>query len=77
MYGRKRYSPIKKPIEPPLPSVIPPSAIPTYVCGHCGKIKQFTSKTVTLTGHQDDNSLFLVVRICEDCGKLLQEWLSK
>ena len=69
-YGKRRYGRLNKPVAPP-----PPEATPTYVCNHCGKIKQFSPRTVTLTG-VIDNALFLTGRICEDCGKLLQDWMK-
>jgi hypothetical protein len=71
MYGKRRYGRINKDQH------VTPEAIPTFVCGHCSKISKFTPKTVTLIGHQDDNSLFIVTRICQDCAKLLREWVKK
>lgn len=67
-YGSRKYGRAKQDI--------PEQAVPTFVCNHCSKIKQLTSKTISLTGVMN-NALFLSCRICDDCGKLLQEWFKK
>jgi len=67
-YGRRKYGRLKK-------EVAPPSAIPTFVCNHCTKIRQFTAGTLTLTG-VIDNATVITGRICEDCSKILREWMG-
>lgn len=70
-YGRRRYGRTVRPVTPP-----DPSSVPTFICSHCGKVKIQSEKTVTLTAVKN-NSVFLSGRICEDCGKLFQEWASR
>lgn len=71
-YGRRKYGRLNKEIKP----VIDPYSIPTYVCGHCGKVKSTANPFVELTGLQG-GQLFIHAKICGDCSKLLQEWNKK
>ena len=68
----RRYGHGNKPAE----ETTPPAAVPTYVCSRCGRLRALTSKAVSLTCHQD-NLLLLTAKICEDCGKLLLQWMKK
>lgn len=69
-YGSRKYGHINKEVSVPLPP-----EVPTFICNHCKKIKHLTSKIITLTGVKN-NALFLSSRLCDDCGKLLQDWLK-
>jgi hypothetical protein len=67
-YGRSRVT--QENVQPNPPS------IPTFICSHCGNIKIQSDKTITLTAVKN-SAIFISGRICEDCGKLLQDWVKK
>lgn len=71
MYGRRRYGRLKQ----DAPKDISPTALPTYVCGRCKKVRQLTVHTLTLNGVVN-NAVSLTQRICEECSKLLKEWMN-
>ena len=70
MYGRRRYGRSKE-TQPP----IPPEAIPTFLCPRCNKIKSMAARFVELTV-LDKGELLLYNKICDECSKLLQEWMK-
>lgn len=70
-YGRRRYGRIDKSVP-----LLPPSAIPTFICPHCGKVKSIAAPYIEVTA-LDKNKLFLYSKVCGDCAKLLQDWMSK
>ncbi len=71
-YGKRKYGRLNKEIKP----VIDPYSIPTFVCGHCGKVKSTANPFLELTALQA-GKLFAHVKICDDCTKLFQQWAGK
>jgi hypothetical protein len=67
-YGRRKYGQINK--------NIPVSAIPTYVCGHCGHIGSMDMPFTEITA-TDKKGLLAYIKICITCTKLFQEWAGK
>lgn len=68
-YGRRKYGHLKK-------EVAPPTAVPTYVCGHCGHIGSMAMPFTEITA-TDKNGLLAYVKICGICTSLFQEWIKK
>ena len=72
-YGSgRRYNRLNK--EVPVP--ITPAAIPTYVCGHCKKVKSTALPFIDITA-MEKGKLFVYTKICDDCSKLFREWTGK
>lgn len=71
MYGRRRYGRNKKEIS----QDVPPSAIPTFLCPRCNKVKSTAAPFIELTV-LDKGTLLSYNKICENCSKELQEWMK-
>ena len=70
MYGKRRYSRIEKEVP------VPPEAIPTYICGHCGKVKSTAAPFIDVTA-LEKGQLFVYTKICGDCSNLFRKWTGK
>lgn len=71
MYGQRRYGRNQK----ETPKEVSPSAIPTFLCPRCNKVKSTAAPFTELTV-LDKGKLLLYNKLCDDCSKALQEWMK-
>jgi len=71
MYGKRRYGRSKEQQQPE----VPVEAIPTFLCPRCNKAKSTAVRFVELT-LLDKGELLLYNKICDECSKLLREWMK-
>lgn len=71
MYGRRRYGRRNQ----DTPKDVSPTAIPTFLCPRCKKIRSTAVPFVELT-ILDKGKLLLYNKLCDMCNKALQEWMK-
>lgn len=70
-YGSgRRYKRLNKQVP------VTPQALPTYICGHCKKLKSAALPFIDITA-MDKGQLFVYTKICGDCSKLFREWTGQ